>query len=380
MSGFSANIANYLTEHKSKEGGFGLIGLALILLCLSGFLSANFVSYGYSGLIPNSAVCYTTAFSEMNFSSPCSPAGPAYIVPDACNGATSYCQFHGVSILSPSTPLYYLVVQRNPMAFLTSIFTQQEQPSGYMIGETICVPYVNGALANATGGSIQNFRCYGEVSYTDQETPTVSIPLNASSAIGNNSIWTFSGCGIANCALNKDYTLNQTTGLFNYNSSNVAVNSLDAFYIKNGTSLTAGSSCSVFDETITGCDSILPRLFDTGSVTTFTCPNTRSLAGININKTSYYCLIPVITTNSGYAGSNTNSFGFLAFLTGVVFMIIGLGMYLSFTIIGSGSSIGSNPQGTKLAQHFGIGILVFGVLDLAFGSGIFMFDQIYSGK
>ena len=382
MSGVYQNLVSDIQEHKENYGkaeGFTLVILALLILCVSGFFTANFQTYGYSANL-NTQTCITTAYTFFDYSNPCNNAGPAYTNPsDSCNGNPTNCSFHTISLLSPSTPLYYLVVQRNPIAFFESLYTQQEQASGFMIGDTLCIPFVNGQFANASGSTIQNFKCFGSISYTDQATPTANTPLNATSAIGNNSIWTFSGCSYAGCVNGSDYILSKSTGLFHYIDSNVSQATLNAFYIKNGTALTSTGNCIIYGQLINTCESLMAKLFDTGEVTTFTCPNTSHLDGFNINKTTYYCLIPVITTTSGYAGSNTNTFGFLAFLTGLVFMVIGLGIFLSFSILGSGSQIGANSQGTKLAQHYGLGILVFGVLNLAFGSGIFQFDTIYSG-
>lgn len=378
MSSYFNNVAERIENSKSREGGFTLIVLAIVMIVIAGFLSNEMVVYGYSSITPNTGEICTTSVLNYFPDQGCALVGPAYNVQDGgCNGVPTNCEAHEVSFIAPNTPLYYLFVEKNPIAFLESLFSGSEQSNTYQIGSTICIPLIANSsgillLSNSTGSGIQNFECYGNVAYDDIQPPTVSVGM-ASSNSGNDSIWTLTGCPYA---LNESEYCGITGNPPELTNDTVTPASATfyGFYISNGTSISS-TTCSIAGVSLS-CGGILGKLLND---MTFTCPDTDQVNPIDINATTYYCLIPVANPSALSENSTGNSFGFFAVLTGLIMIIIGLGAFISFSVVGSGTSMGSNPQGTKLAQHWGIGIFVFGIFDALFGSGLLLFNNVFPG-
>lgn len=379
MSAIGQRIITEAQEHKSRGGGFALITLAIVMIVVAGFMSNEMVVYGYSSITQNTGVvCTTDAPNYFYTGTGCSLIGTAYNVANQCNGNASNCSPHSVSFIAPNTPLYYLFVQHNPIAFFSSLFNGQEQSNTYQIGSTICIPLETNAsgflvLSNATGIGIQNFECYGNIAYNNAQPPTVADGMFTSNS-GNDSIWNAVGCPYAVQNVTCGISLLRAPVL-NFTGA-AAQASFYGFYIKNGTSI-AATTCAIGGVSLS-CGSVL-GLLSKNSDTTFTCPDTSLVKPININKTTYYCLIPMQNPSALGESTSGNSFGFLAVISGLIFIVLGLGLYFAFSVVGSGTQMGSNPQGSKLAQHFGIGIFVFGIFDAIFGGGLITFNNILPG-
>lgn len=353
-----------------------LIMIPILLLFGVGILYNNFTASGFS-TTPASSSC--TALN-------C----PAYDDTTGCNASPNPCGFSGsttFSFLNPNSP-FSLLVQGNFVGFYTDAFTQGETANVINSGYTYCVPQINSAMANATGGFITNFECLGytAVGAGTHPFPVVGIPMNSTSNNGNNSVWSVAGCALSDG--NYPCTINYGDGPQAFDGT-LAYSSFYAFYVKNGTSLTASGNCNIFGSAIE-CLQLLHYLFTTG--TTYTCPSTSDLnvTGIIASATTYYCLLPVSNANIQTSSSSVtttlpNSFALFSFLFGVILLFMGLGLSLSTAIMG----FSVNEQGTKLAQIFGISIVVYsfafnefsgwlGILGFGIGAALtIIFSAIY---
>jgi hypothetical protein len=98
--------------------------------------------------------------------------------------------------------------------------------------------------------------------------------------------------------------------------------------------------------------------------------------------TSAYCTIHpnrnpqfiFCTPPSSYSATNTFTgiFGFFAFVIGIILLILGLGIGFSFSALASGVSFQTNQQGTKMAQTFGIYLILFGFITAQFANAFFL--------
>jgi hypothetical protein len=77
--------------------------------------------------------------------------------------------------------------------------------------------------------------------------------------------------------------------------------------------------------------------------------------------------------------TNSNMLGLLALLGGLVLTLMAVGFYISGQIIGTGASAGVNPQGTKFAQVFGIGLLAYSFFYSEFGYAITTLNNLMGG-
>lgn len=113
------------------------------------------------------------------------------------------------------------------------------------------------------------------------------------------------------------------------------------------------------------------------------------VAWVNGNPTSYNgCVVDCAVTPINFLTSSPFSFlatgdiiGFvtaffsspqsvisvLSLFAGVVLLLMGLGIGFSAQALASGASIQFNEQGTRLAQSFGIGLILWGAISTAFG-------------
>ena len=334
-----------------------LIFFPLFLMIVVGVIFNNFNA---SGMQANGNLVVTqltrtqnsTAFCLLNIDPNCSVIiNP---VPTGCASSLQNCNASGIAsgfnFLNKNSPFTYLI-QFNVVGFLSSIFNNQEQTNQYYSGITQCVPLINGQFKNVSNSnSTQNFECFGTAATNGQQAPFVSVPLNASSSYGNNSIWSITGCANSpNIACKYPIPFNQTE----------SVQSFYGLYIQNGSTIDSTHGCTIYGSVST-CKALFPNLF--GSNPTFTCPNTSHL--FNITNTITYCLLP---SSNPATFSVANSFSFFAFLAGLVLIVMGFGLNLAFSILTNGGTIGINEQGTKLAQSMGIALTVWAFVTSEFG-------------
>jgi hypothetical protein len=277
--------------------------------------------------------------------------------PTGCVANPQNCNASGIttfSLLNQNSPFTY-ALQGNLIGFWSSIFGGGETTNQYVAGETICIPLIDGKLANASlNANILNFRCYGYVSDTNAiPTPSVLPPLNASSNGGNMSIWNIIGCP------------NNTNCGVGFTNITYAYQTFFGLYVRNGTVIDSTHGCTIYGST-TICRQLFPFLF--GSSPTFTCPNTAHVQGLNINRTTYYCLLP-----SQAQGTITvaNTFSFFALIAGMILLFMGFGFNIMISLLTNGGSLGINEQGTKMAQVFGIGLTIWSFITSEFAYWVF---------
>jgi hypothetical protein len=286
---------------------------------------------------------------------------------NGCDQAIQDCNFTTsttFSFLNPNSP-FTILLQGNIVGFFSSTFNGAENQQIIYSAYTICIPQVNKVYANDSSSDIHFFQCLGYSSQGGNASvpakfPNTGIPLNATSNNGNNSQWSITGCLLVNN--NYPCTLNVGDGIEAWNGTNSQM-AFYGFYTKNGTTFTATSGCTIYGSS-TACNVLMPWLFH--SHTSFTCPSTAHINGININATTYYCLFPVNNPTVGTVGNASlpNAFSGLSFLFGAILFFLGFGLSISSAIIG----FNINEQGTKLAQVMGIGILVWSFIYGEFGS------------
>lgn len=211
--------------------------------------------------------------------------------------------------------------------------------------------------------------------YVQQQTTTLN---SNQSAIGTGVIGpqqggnaTFTGC---NTTTADPFGL----GLINFKCPTSAPSPL---YV-NGVQLTSPYhfSCGQFLIVIGNGTSSPPKpslasctMSDSGTSTTFissvSCwlyqPTTGPLPNIRESICKAGTLFTYgVSLGTGVVSSSSISFGSilsfaLSLLGGVILIFIGLGLNVSSGVATINASIGSNPQGSKLAQTFGMGLLVF---------------------
>lgn len=287
-----------------------------------------------------------------------------------------------IPFLNANSPFTYLI-ELNPYGFLSELLNGAETPNTYTLGYTGCFATNSSYIVqNYTGSGINNFQCYAFVSNNGVSTasnPTIVEIINATSNNGNQSIYSVYGCPFVNShqANPNDTTIGgkATSCGINY-GGNWALLSGNFFYIVNGTSLTSGQ-CTILGQTYTTCG-VFWRIYFSGGVTTFTCPNqvndatnhtnlwnsSGTTPKVNLKKTLSYCLIPYQVSNSGTLGS---ILGFWAFMAGIIILVIGIGINLDVSVAGNGVTIGSNEQGTKQAIILGFFVMLFGFAYSEFG-------------
>lgn len=334
-----------------------LIFFPLIILILVGLVANSFQSSALQ-TVPVLPTPYCTG----TFTGECYPTNI-----NGCDSSVSNCNFTSsttFAFLNPNSP-FTLLLQGNIVGFLASTFNGAENQQVIYAAYTTCIPLVSKVYANNSGSDIHYFQCQG---YSAQggnasvpaQYPNVGVPMNATSNNGNNSQWNINGCQL----VNKVYPcfLNSGDGQAAWNGTNNQM-SFYAFYAKNGTSFTATSGCTIYGSS-TACNILMPWLFHTH--TSFTCPSTSHVNGLNINATTYYCLFPVNNPTVSTTGNASlpNAFAGLSFLFGVILFFLGFGFALTSAIIG----FSINEQGTKIAQVMGIGILVWSFVYGEFGN------------
>lgn len=336
----------------AKIAAIILIMVPILLLTGIGAIDTNLTASG---------------FSTVNAVTPCTSLQCPAFQAVGCQENASNCKFSTkttYTFLNPNSP-FTILLQGNLIGFFTYTFNTRESPQIIYSAYSICIPQVKGVYANNTGTDIHFFQCLGyssqggNASVTPQY-PTVNVPLNATSNNGNNSQWNIVGCARA-----ANYTYPCTLGKGGIEAW-IGTNSemsFYGFYIANGTTITATNTCHTFIANAQICGQLLPYLFHLNNL--FQCPNTSHVNGVNINETTYYCLIPVANPTVGTAGNASlpNSFAGLSFLFGVILFFLGFGLAITSAIIG----FSINQAGTRMAQVFGFGILVFSFIDGEFG-------------
>lgn len=349
-----------------------LIFFPLIILILVGLIANTFQSSAIQ-TVPVLPTPYCTGNIE-----------PGECYPTNVNGcdsnATQNCNFTAstkYSFFNANSP-FTLLLQGNIIGFMSSALNQGENNNIIKSGYTICIPTNStGNYVNQTGSNINHFECLGtstqggNVSVPAQFSQT-GIPMNATSNGGNNSQWNIIGCKLVkanypcqltNTRTNPGSSFQSWFGNTIIGASSTNFNSQMGFYgiyVKNGTTLTGTAGCTIYFS-VSACRNLMPWLFY--QFPTFKCPSTASVYNININKTTYYCLLPTVNQNTSTT-SLPNSFSALSFLFGVVLFFAGLGISLTAATIG----FTIDGQGTKLAQVFGLGILVWSFVFGEFGS------------
>lgn len=266
-----------------------------------------------------------------------------------------------ITFLNSNSP-FTLLLQGNLIGFFSTAFNSGESQNNIYSGFTICIPLNRLNLFNATGNDIHNFICEAITAVNStQFKPVTGTPMNATANGGNNSIWTVTGCKYSSqgtggypCVINGN-----SDGFATWNGTN-SVSTFYAFYIRNGSSVGEGAIC--YPNGL--CATTMSWAYHTGA--TFTCPNTNRVQGININATTYYCLLPQInpiTPNTTASDSLPNIFSGLSFLFGVILFFAGIGLAITSALIG----FTINEQGTKLAQVFGIAIVIWSFITSEFG-------------
>lgn len=344
-----------------KTHSMELILFPIIFLFFSGVIANSFTSSAINTSPQLPATTCSSNAQALSGAQICFPTNT-----NGCDNSVSNCNFTSAtsySFLNPNSPFAQLLTG-NVLGFLASAFSGSETPNSYQIGETLCVGFANGAYLNQTGQGITKFSCAGDIRYGNAQLPNVLPLLNATSNNGNVSIWSLNGCP-------------NTVGVTctNGTSSNGQYSQAEtnAFYIINGTTLTTGQ-CTVLGVTYPQCG-VFWRVFAAGGVTTFTCASSNGTLNyygklINLKVSTYYCLIPY-STQAGSTSASTglaSTFSVWGFIFGFILLVLGLGITLSTQIVGSGGTVGANQQGSKMAQAFGLGILVWTFIFGEFGA------------
>jgi hypothetical protein len=88
---------------------------------------------------------------------------------------------------------------------------------------------------------------------------------------------------------------------------------------------------------------------------------------------------------TGWFSSPQTGLSILSIAIGVILIVMGLQLNIDMTILGSGIKIGTGTQGARLAQSFGIGLLMWGLVtsiftgwfdNLGFGLGAALYGLI----
>ena len=290
---------------------------------------------------------------------------------NGCDSSKQNCNFTVASaytFLNPNSP-FTLLVQGNILSFIVNIFTMSESPNIFYSAYSLCYSIENGVFQNESNIDIHGFVCQG---YTANGAgthpfPNAGVPINFTSNDGNNSIWQGFGCKLVNgnypCSFTNLHNTAQWTG-------NATFVSFWGLYLKNGTTIQQSATCSIGQTIISlgGCNILMPFLFHSSSV--FTCQSQKGLRemGINTTTTFSFCLIPAINPATS-ASSLPNSFSAISFITGALLLFLGIGLAITSAVIG----FSINAQGTKLAQVFGFGLIVWSFIYGEFGSWLSVF-------
>jgi hypothetical protein len=361
----SERINNFVTkvQEVGKANSMALIFFPILFLVFTGVILNNAQANNMQTTpVITGYPCVIGVGSCSLIATPANPTG--------CLASMSNCNIskvNSIQFLNDNSP-FTLLIQGNIVAFFSSVFNGGEVSNHIYSGYTTCIPLNGNNFFNATGQAIYSFMCQGISSVNNTNfKPNAGVPMNATSNGGNNSIWDIVGCQ-ANSNFNYPCLVNGTSdGEASWNGTN-SLGTFYAFYVKNGTAIGHGASCTIFS-TNPACQIVMPWLY-VGGVTTFTCPSTHHVNGLNINATYYYCLLPVVNPSVGSTGSDSlpNSFAGLSFLFGALLFFLGFGTAITSAIIG----FQINAQGTRLAQVFGIGLLAFGFLSSEFGSWLYV--------
>lgn len=368
------------TKENAKSHSLEMIVFPIFIICFMGIIANNMLASGFQTTPTLPSVCTDVNGnpSPLCFPTQTSPCDNSIA---NCNLTSNYVW----SFLNPNSP-FTLAVQGNILGFISSVLNAGEVQNTYNNGYTSCFPtfLTNFTLYNDTTAGIRNFQCYAYVvnngAGNPMNPPTIVEVVNATSDNGNASIWTLQGCPYANSI--QKFPTNTTIGGkasscgINYGGNWQTVVS-NMFYIINGSQIKS-SGCTVFGQSYSICG-IFWKTFFAGGATTFTCPNTVNDATnhtnlwnssgtsprVNVLKTSSFCLIPFNIPNNTELGS---VFGFWSFVFGAIMLVIGLGITVSAKIAGSGTTTGSNTQGTRQAVILGMFIMLWSFAYSEFGS------------
>lgn len=233
------------------------------------------------------------------------------------NNMCNITQISGFQFLNQYSPFTFLI-EGNIIGFISSFSSganTNSSGSTNILQLSICVPLSNNNI-NSTGQQITEFHC-ATSSQIDSRIPIFSLKgcvinnvsnrygcTDVTSSAGNNSIWQVYYTQVG--GNRQNYTVSQT------------------FY--------------------GGYDQYPHSIGQSG------CPNSK------INSSQVWC---IISEPNYSANSLSNTFGFLAFLLGIILLIMSLGIYISGSVFASGFSFGLNAQGTKIAQVLGIGLTLW---------------------
>lgn len=130
----------------------------------------------------------------------------------------------------------------------------------------------------------------------------------------------------------------------------------------------AVSSLVVFDANCSVYGDYSGQVGNTGNwPTSFTCNSFSNLQGLTTGPTGLYYYLPTIASSLSW--SSILSFGL--FVMGAILLIfigLGVGFNIGGSLIATGGQFGvtNNPQGSKLAQAFGVGMLIWGAFTSEF--------------
>lgn len=323
------------------EGPLLLIG-ALLLLIIPALIINGFASSG--GVFTQNTTPY-------DYGTCTSAVCPAFDGTDPC---PTNCVFTPVSLLNPNSPFTYLFSGDIPgfiSAFTTGGANQPQSNLGVL---TQCQPIVYAGTPSAgTGGkgygnflNVLKFKCatiswLNTKSFVNGYPPIQPLPLSECNmkAVGSEFA----------CFNVTSNNQGDNPGNINGNSNNCSPQDWDGNVNDMG-----GNGSVVLNNWLVVGSLVNPAngasTNQTGSITFFGdyCDGANPAdAG--------FVMYQFVQTSSNF--NNVIYFG--GFLAGAVMLVMSMGVFFGGEILGTGIDIGSNPQGTKLFQTFGIGLFIF---------------------
>ena len=275
------------------------------------------------GIFYNNAV--SAGFANTAIVNSCSSLNcPSYGNQNPCTLNPQNCYANKtISIVNPNSPFTYLV-SGDLLGFIGSFTGGSGTGVGQASVHTVAL-YCK--TVSGSGISITAFTCDRSSSTADANYP---YPIYNATSSGNSSIWYVVGFQGKNNVEVLPLQNAPFTFYGGYFANNTVINSV-----------TAGQS--------------------------FTC---------HLTGTENYCLVPLPQPSSVNLG---NVFTFMAFINGIVLLIVGLGLSLSAQVVATGFSFGSNAQGTRLAEAGGMALLIFAPSYSEFGTWLTDTDLGFTG-
>lgn len=350
---------------RQVQGAF-LMVTALGILVIPGILFNNLQN---DGLIqpPSNGVYPMT----------CSSANGGTCILDAqtgCGVSSTYCQLSGssISFLNACSP-FTNILTLNFVGFVSSFFTncnqsvtQQSSISSGPVGGTGVNPSTSYTIGSCSTLSTPNLVMFAYDLGCGSVSPSIQVTYNGSpetlqGAFGY-TMFVYINIGVGGC-INGNWLGSVTNSSLGTQGAASSI-CLRQYVIPSGclttsciTAVTMNASCVITGD--------FPATLYANPVKSMTCTSL-------VVTTTDVDLQGSGLTN-GAAGPFTSSFNggtILTFLLGligvalVLFVGLGLGGSIGGSVIATGGSVGitTNPQGSKLAQTFGIGLLIWAPL------------------